>query len=76
MILQPNIEADPLLIRTIVACLEFEPLLSMLLEVKVPLEVIAAALIHYMQASIWFNVSVKQVCQDYDLLKNCFYYEL
>lgn len=60
--LKPNLQADPLLSRTLVACLDFPNVMFVLQSVEIPLDVIAATLIHHINHERYIFKPEKEVC--------------
>ena len=56
--------ADPLLSRSVVASLDFDPLLPVLLKAPIPVEVMAATLSHHIKRKGYYQDSSKEVCMD------------
>ena len=61
---QSAFAADRMLSRSVVASLDFEPLLPVLLKVPIPVEVMAATLVHHIGIKGYYLNSSKEVCKD------------
>ena len=68
--------ADAMLSRSIVACLDFDPLLPVLLKACVPVEVMAATLVHHVNSKGYYHESSLQVCMFGYMNMNTFFCNL